>query len=68
MPGPRLPVVLKEIAEKLLDDDWYRVSSEDGARKYYIVGYADQVADFDGEGGFAVWEFPKTTATGPLAQ
>jgi len=67
-PGPRLPVVLKEITEKLLQDDWYRMSTEDRARKYYIVGCADQAADLDGEGTFSRFEFPIPTKSGPLSQ
>jgi hypothetical protein len=68
MPGPRLPVVLEEITERLLQDDWYRVSTEDRARKYYIVGCADQTADLDGEGDFFRLEFPTPTKPGPLSQ
>ena len=67
-PGPRLPVVLKEITEKLLQDDWYRVSTEDGTRKYYIVGCADQAADMDGEEDFSRFEFPILAKPGPLSQ
>jgi hypothetical protein len=67
-PGPRLPVALKEITERLLQDDWYRVSTEDRARKYYIVGCADQAADLDGEGAFSRLEFPIPTKAGPLSE
>jgi len=56
-----LPVVLKEIAERLLLDDWYRVSTVDRARKYYIVGCADQAADLEGEVDFSRLEFPIPT-------
>lgn len=66
--GPKLPVVLKEITEKLLRDDWYRMSTEDGARKYHIVGCADQEADLHGEGDFCRFEFPMPTKPGPLSQ
>jgi hypothetical protein len=65
-PGPRLPVVLKEITEKLLH--WYRVSTEDQACKYYIVGCADQAADLDGEGAFSRLDFPIRTKSGPFSQ
>jgi hypothetical protein len=68
MPGPRLPLVLKEIADKLLQDDWCRVSTEDQARKYYIVGCADQAADLDGEATFSRLEFPIPTKSSSLSQ
>lgn len=60
--------MLKEITEKLLHDDWYRVSTDDRARKYYIVGRADQASDLDGEADFSRLEFPITTKPGPLSQ
>lgn len=61
-------MVLKEITEKLLQDDWYRMSTADGARKYYIVGCADQAADLDGEAVFSRWQFPIPTKPGPLSE
>jgi hypothetical protein len=61
MPGPGLPTVLKEITDRLLRDDWCRMSTEDGARKYYIVGCDDQAADLGAEADFSRWEFPIPT-------
>lgn len=61
-------MVLEEIAGRLLEDDWYRVSTEDRARKYYIVGCADQAADLDGEDDFCRLEFSIPTNPGPLSQ
>ena len=66
-PGPKLPAVLREIIESLLGDDWYRVSTEDGGRKYYVVGCADQAAEINGEADFCRFEFPLPTKPGPLS-
>jgi hypothetical protein len=63
-----MPEVLKEIVERLLQDDWYRVSTVDRARKYYIVGCADQAAELEGEGDFSRLEFPIPTQPGPLSR
>jgi hypothetical protein len=68
LPGPRLPVVFKEITEKLLRDDWCRTSTEDGTRKYYIVGCDDQAADLGGDATFSRCEFPIPTRYGPFAE
>jgi len=61
-------VVFKEITERLLHDDWLRVSTEDGKRKYYIVGCDDQAADLAGEADFSHSEFPIPTKHGPLSE
>jgi hypothetical protein len=68
MPGPRLPTVLKEITERLLRDDWCRTSTEDGTRKYYVVGCDDQAADLGAEANFSRWEFPIPTKHGPFSE
>ena len=68
VPGPRLPIVVNEITETLLQDDWYRVSTEDGTRKYYVVGADDQGAELGGEADFCRMEFPIPTKPGPLSQ
>jgi hypothetical protein len=67
-PGLRLPVVLNEIAESLVRDDWCRMSTGDAARKYYIVGYADHAAEIDGQADFCCFEFPLPTRPGPLSE
>ena len=66
-PGPRLPVVLKEITECLRRDDWCRVSSDDGSRKYYIVGYEAHDAHQAGEAEFNLSEFPIPTKESSFA-
>ena len=33
-----LPVVLEDIVQRLLNDDWARLSNEDGSDAYYIIG------------------------------
>jgi len=63
-----LPKVLKEITEKLLQDDWHRMSTEDGARKYYIVGNEDQEADLVGIADFSRSQYPIPTRPGPLSE
>jgi hypothetical protein len=65
--GPALPVVVKEITEKLLTDDWYRMSTQDGARRYYVVGAAEE-SDLDGDADFCCFQFPIPTNPGPLSQ
>jgi hypothetical protein len=67
-PPHKLPVVLKEITEKLLKDDWSRFATRDGSRKYYIVGNEDQEADLTGAADFSNWQFPVPTRTGPLSE
>jgi hypothetical protein len=37
-PGPALPVVLRELVDRLCADDWYRLSTDDGSKFYYVVG------------------------------
>jgi hypothetical protein len=67
-PGPRLPVALKEIAEKLTQDNWCRISTHDGKQTYYIVGCDEQSADIDGRAEFPRWDFPTPTQLGPLSE
>ncbi len=65
---PRLPSVLKEIAEKLLEDNWCRISTPNRDRFYYIVGFNEQTAELNGHAEFSIWDFPLPTAPGPLAE
>ena len=38
MPGPPLPIVLRELVDRTCADAWQRLSTEGGSRFYYIVG------------------------------
>lgn len=66
VPGPRLPIVLREIADRLIADDWCRVSSADAA--YYIVGFDAHVADVSGAAEFPISEWPLPTPVEPIAE
>jgi hypothetical protein len=58
VPGPRLPVVLRELVEGICADDWHRLSTEDQGRFYYIVGeHAAGVNEADPP-NFNISEFP----------
>ncbi|HYL36785.1 MAG TPA: DUF4145 domain-containing protein [Bryobacteraceae bacterium] len=59
---------MKEITKSLLRDDWCRISTEDGTRKYYIVGCDDQAADLGAEVNFSRFEFPIPTKHGPFTE
>jgi len=68
IPTPAFPLIVKEITERLLGDDWYRVCTGDGTRKYYIVGAAEHAAELSGEAVFDGLQVPTSTKTGPLAE
>ena len=68
MSRPRLPAVLKEIAEKLVQDNWCRISTRNRDQFYYIVGFDEQTAGLNGQAEFSIWDFPLPTAPGPLAE
>jgi hypothetical protein len=36
--GLSMPTILKEIADRLLADDWIRMAGPDGKRFYYVMG------------------------------
>jgi len=59
VPGPRLPIVLREIVDRLCSDDWERRSTEDDDQFYYIIGEAASAS----ETNFKVSEFPAAKAT-----
>jgi hypothetical protein len=63
MPGPRLPDVLKEIADHLIRDNWCRFSTADGKRAYYIVGCDEQESEMAGKAGFSHCQHPTPTPT-----
>src|SRR5215469_1724557 len=62
---PDLPLVVKELAEALLADDWYRMSTEGGDRRYYVVRASDQAAD---SAEFSRMDVPTPTRRGPLSE
>jgi hypothetical protein len=65
---PSLLPVFKEIAEKLLRDDWSRISTPDGDQAYYIVGSQAQYADFNGQADFSRCDFPLPVPLGPISE
>src|SRR5437667_159349 len=58
MPGPDLPVVLRELVDRICADDWHRLSTQDGAKFYYVVGEEAAQLHRDGPLHFAISEFP----------
>jgi hypothetical protein len=64
---PSLLQVIKEITEKLLNDDWYRVSAQNGDQVYYIVGSEAQSDDLGGRANFCCPEFPLPVPLGPIS-
>lgn len=65
MPGPPLPVILRELVDRICSDDWHRLSTEEGSKFYYIVGEEAAQAHRDNLLSFKVSEFPsrKSAAT-----
>ncbi len=47
--GPPLPAVLRELADKLLADDWVRHATADDSSVYYIIGVKAHAADQGGQ-------------------
>jgi hypothetical protein len=47
--GPPLPTVLRELADKLIADDWVRHSTADDSSVYYLVGVKAHTADQEGQ-------------------
>ena len=41
-----LPTVLREIAQKLVADDWFKVLSDDGTACYFVIGAESYRAEF----------------------
>lgn len=41
----RLQVVMKDIADKLIADDWFEMCSPDGSGSYYVIGASEYDAD-----------------------
>src|SRR5262245_20616133 len=68
MPGPRLPLVLAELADRLLADDWCPCSTTNGERKYYILGFEAHLEHSSGEADFPLTEFPLSADTGPISE
>jgi len=63
VPGPRLPVVLRELVDRLCAGDWERRSTKDGSRFYYVVGAESAGATSSGVDEFRVSEFPAEKPT-----
>ena len=59
-PGPRLPEILREIVDKLIDDDWCRFSTQDGSRAWYAVGFEAYREDLKDKEDFLVLDRPET--------
>lgn len=66
---PLLPRVLREIAEKLIADDWFRMETQDGSHSYYIVGARAYDGEMRGELSFTTCCIvsPRTDV-GPLGE
>ncbi len=45
MPTFELPLVFRDIADKLIADDWFKVMSDDGLHSYYVIGAMDYSAE-----------------------
>jgi len=68
MPGPPLPDVLSEVVDRLVSDDWCRLSTEDGGRHYYEIGFEAAEAGRTGNAYFRVLEWPAPMPISPLAE
>src|SRR4051794_30509682 len=68
MPGPRLSVILAEITKKLIQDDWYRVSTRNQEHAYYVVGCKAQASEQSGQDDFDVVEYPIPNQLEPLSE
>jgi hypothetical protein len=63
VPGPRLPVVLRELVDRLCAGDWERRSTKDGSRFYYVVGAESAGATSGAVNESWVSEFPAEKPT-----
>jgi hypothetical protein len=68
MPGPPLQDVLCELVDSLVSDDWCRLSTEDGSRHYYEIGFEAAEAGRKRNADFRILEWPAREPISPLAE
>lgn len=66
MPG--LPKLMKSIADKIIDDDWFESESPDGVRSFYVLGAEAYWDDVRTGGTYTTCIVPPGPKVGPLAE
>ena len=57
--GPSLPTVVREVADKLIADDWVRYATGDDSSVFYILGVTAHDSDQNGEVDYPLLSVPR---------
>lgn len=68
MPRSGLPEAMVDIADRLVENDWFQMVSDDESRSYYVIGVEDYYADLSGEVTYSGMVVNTATEAGPLGE
>lgn len=68
MSGSGLPKVIVDIADRLIENDWFQMVSDDESRSYYVIGVEDYYAGRSGEVTYRAIAVNTTAESGPYGE